>query len=192
MSVQDRNDQAVSVLGADFPYPAMLLLAHLEAGAGGAASFDFQNIPATFWKLIIELYARGDTAATSFNTLLTVNGLGGVIYFDVRAAIKHSASLGTSEAVGSSSLVAATLAAANSTANYFDQATIVIPAYANTNMYKTVHSTNTLLVANTTTNMRTDSMAGWIATTAAINQLTLTPSAGKFAQYSAARLYGVN
>ena len=70
MSVQDRNDQAVDVLGADFPYPAQLKIAHFRTtAAGGDASYDITPLPTSFTNIILRIVARSTKAASTIERL---------------------------------------------------------------------------------------------------------------------------
>ena len=191
MSVQTRSDEAQSIIRADTPYPAMLLIGRLDAIAGAVASFDFQNIPATFSKLVIDLYARGDKAATSADINIGFNNDGSAIYDSIRQHVRHSASLTTWETLEAGYVPIAVMAAASAPASAFDQIRIEIANYANTNGHKTAISEYGIKLNTTTTNIILGSGRAWYRSTNAINRITLTPLAGNFAQYSTARLYGV-
>ena len=191
MSVQVRKVEAVSVLRADNPYPAMLLIGRLDAGAGGVASFDFQSIPATYFKLILDLYLRGDTAATSVTVGVVCNNDGAAIYDSVRYNIRLTTGLTISEQLAAGNFIAGSVAAANSTASVFDAARLEIPGYANANAFKVLLAEFSVKTAATTTNQIRGSSAGWYKSTNALSRLTITPTAGNWAQYSTARLYGV-
>ena len=174
------------------PMPKGLTLIETQtAGAGGLATFDFTGIPATFAKLVIDLYARGDTAAVNVGLNLTINNDGGANYdyFFTNAPI--SATWTSGEGVAATSIRAVYIAAANAPAGTFDLANIEIPQYANASGQKVMSSEYTHKDNTTTGNLYRGVAAGWWRAKTAISRVTLTPSAGNFAQYSTARLYGV-
>ena len=191
MSVQTRKVETVSVLRADMPYPAVLLIGRLDANAGAVASFDFTAIPATYSKLILDLYARGDTAATNVAVNMICNNDGSALYDRITSNIHHSGVLATGETLAGTNIQIATIAAAAAPASAFDLMKLEIPGYGNTNVHKVLQAQFGLKLAATTTNLYVSNVIAWYRSTNAISRLTLTPAAGNFAQYSTARLYGV-
>jgi hypothetical protein len=94
---------------------------------------------------------------------------------------------------GASSLVETTgrsgvIDAASNTSNTFSNTEIYIPNYTSNN-YKSV-STDSVMENNATEAYANLNAILW-SNTSAINSITLTPSAGNFAQYSEFTLYGV-
>lgn len=177
---------------ATFPGSSLDLIEGKNANAGAVASFDFQIIPAVYFKLVIDLYARGDTAATSFNLHTTVNNDGSALYDSELAAINGAApALGGNQQLAQAYWLVSVMAAANAPAGAFDSVCLELPAYANTNGQKVGTMSGTRKLANSTGNLYTHVGSFWYRSTNAISRITLTPSAGNFAQYSTARLYGV-
>jgi hypothetical protein len=170
---------------------ALTLIDLKAASAGAVASFDFQNIPGTYSKLILDLYARGDTAATSVGVNLTFNNDGSSIYDYVQDSVGHSAVLATAEGLSGTSIRIGSIAAASAPASAFDGFRVEVPGYAITNGHKVLTSVGTTKKAATTGNILIIQASGWYRSTNAISRITFTPSAGNFAQYSTARLYGV-
>jgi len=191
MSVQTRSDEAQSIIRADTPYPAMLLIGRRDAGAGGVANFDFQNIPAAYSKLIIDLYGRGDTAAGVVRIDVNFNADGGANYDYIFTYSRAVSTLITFEAFAQISGFSTYIAAATSAASVFDAARLEIPAYANAQAQKVCLTHGAYQSSRVGSSMGVSTGSTWWRSTAAVNQITLTPAAGNFAQYSTCRLYGV-
>lgn len=166
------------------------LISPKVSGAGGVATFDFTSIPAVYSKLFLDLYGRGDTAATSVAVRLTFNGDSSAIYDTVRYSIRHSATLATAEAIATTFADIGSIAAANATANTFDYLHVEIPNYANVSAHKNLYNTGGIKIGQLTGNFYIQAGNGWYRSVNAISRITLTPAAGNFAQYSMARLYG--
>ena len=167
------------------------LIEGVTVGAGGAANFDFQNIPATFAKLVIDLYGRGDTVATGVLVNLRFNNDGTALYYGNTTRINGSGTTFIDSTIGGTSLALGQIAAASSTALAFDSLILNIPNYANSNAHKILNGNGGLTTGDLTANQQTSIIMGRYKSTNAISRITLTPSAGNFAQYSTARLYGV-
>jgi len=156
----------------------------VTVGAGGAASIDFTSIPSTYTDLSIKLSARETT----------VGGVGEVVYIAFNGSTasfsnKFLQGDGTAAASGSLARFAALDTDASATANTFGNAEIYIPNYAGSNNKsfsgEAVSETNA-------TGAPMELLANLWSNTAAINQITLTPTGGTFVQYSTATLYGIS
>jgi hypothetical protein len=191
MATQERNAEGVSLYRSDTPYPAMLLIGRLDASAGGAATFDFQSIPAFYSKLIVDLYARGGDAVSTRDVMLLFNGDLGANY-DTMRTYSNAAGETYQELRATNFIYIASIAAASSPANVFDACHIEINAYANAVAEKVAHSDYGFKVGTGANNFYTGICNGWWRSTAVINRVTLYQAGGGvFAQYSTARLYGV-
>lgn len=155
----------------------------VTVGSGGAASIDFSSIPSTYTDLVLKVSLRLSAAADWCS--MTLNG--------------SSANFSGRELYGSGSSAASYTRTTNQfivlanqsgyTASTFSNGEFYFPNYAgSTNKsfsVDQVQETNA-----TAANMMLDAFL-W-SNTAAINQITITPSAGSFVQYSTAYLYGVS
>lgn len=192
MSTQLRKGEMVGALQADFLRPAMLLIGGpLVAGAGGLASFDFPSIPDGFSKLILDLYARGDTNAAYVVLKLKCNNDGGANYYAQESGQYNLTTVSGMQTVGGTDMSAGYVAALTAPASVFDGWVFEFVDYANTGGYKPIVGRGTLRTSNAATGIQEHRLSGWYQSTNAINQITLTCNAGNFAQYSKARLYGV-
>ena len=157
----------------------------ITVGVGGAASIDFTSIPATYTDLLLVLSGRGSTASVTVGLRCTFNGSAVSYSGRYLQGDGASASSGTSS---TASLYLGETVGSTATASVFSSQSIYIPNYTSAN-YKSVSSdsvseTNAVTIYATLT-------AGLWSVTSAINQVTLFPTSGNFAQYSSATLYGI-
>ena len=158
------------------------LIASSTVGAGGASSIDFTSIPSTYTDLVILVSARTNTGNTSDQTLISFNG----------STTSFSSKMlgGTGSAASSVSVARYTMPndTTDQTASTFNNGSIYIPNYAGATNKS--YSADGVMENNATYALMWMTAGLW-SNTAAINQVTLTPSAGSYAQYSTAYLYGV-
>ncbi len=191
MSVQDRNDQAVNLLRADMAYPGEIHIGHRDAEAGAVASFDFQNIPATFRALRLILSMRSTKAAVTTDPVIgTFNGDGSANYYleDLYATAVTPASF---EVRGSTSLQIASGTAAAAPAGAFCTAEILIADYANANKIPSFISSCFTLRGTTTGLQVVELKGGALNVVGALNRIMLSFAADNIAQYSSAELLGI-
>lgn len=156
----------------------------VTVGAGGAASIDFSSIPSTYTDLCLKLSARESSSG----------GIGQVVYIAFNGSTasfsnKYLQGNGSSASSGSVARFAALDTDSSASANTFGNAEIYIPNYAGT----TNKSFSGDAVSETNaTSAPSELLANLWSNTAAINQITLTPSGGTFVQYSTATLYGIS
>lgn len=161
---------------ADTTYTA---IATTTVGSGGAASIDFQNIPATYTDLTVLLSARtssNDSVYISFNNITT--GFSGR-FLEGNGSSVSSGSMADGRYIGYP---------LTTTASTFASIMVYIPNYTSSTN-KSFYS-DAVMEANATT-AYVDLNANLWSNTAAINRVTLTPSAYTFSQYSTATLYGI-
>jgi hypothetical protein len=158
------------------------LISAVTVGSGGQAAIDFTSIPSTYTDLVVKLSTRNTGTDTWMN--LKFNGSSSnwsMRYFQ-----------GSGSAVSSGSDPANTYSVqqtiSTNTANTFGNAELYIPNYTSSNN-KSV-SIDHVTENNATTAYQSLTSLLW-SNSAAINQVTITPNAGTFAQYSAAYLYGI-
>jgi hypothetical protein len=157
------------------------LISSVTVGGAGAASIDFTSIPSTFTDICLKWSGR--TNNTSPNILISLNGS--------TSSFSTIALYGTGSATGSTNAVnriASYSSISTDTGSTFSNSEIYIPNYAGS-ANKSI-STDTVTENNGSTAYAGLFINTW-ANTAAINQITLTPSSGSFVQYSTAYLYGV-
>jgi hypothetical protein len=156
-------------------------IAAAEAGSGGSTNFDFTVIPATYTDLMIVVSARSTSTGDIFN--IAFNGssssfTGKYVYWE-----------NTTANSGSLAQYGGRVNTSSTTASTFSSTSIYIPNYAgSTNKSYSSDSVSENNAAAAPGSM----IAGLWSNTAAITQVTLTPSAGNFAQYSTATLYGIS
>jgi len=167
------------------------LLETVTVGAAGAASVTFNSIPSTgYTDLVIKVSARSTYSGVSAGLGMQVNGLTTSIY--TMRLLQGNGTNATSNSYSSITFISTDngLSAATSTANTFNNAEIYIPNYLSSNN-KSV-SIDAVAENNATTGYNVLN-AGLIATTAAINSVTLfSGGSANFAQHSTFTLYGVS
>jgi hypothetical protein len=155
-------------------------IATVDVGSGGAATIDFSSILTSWTDLAILVSARstssGDIFSLSFNG--STSSFSGIyLYWE-----------NTTANSGSLARYGGRVNTSSSTASTFASTMIYIPNYAgSTNKSYSSDSVSENNAAAAPGSL----IAGLWSNTAAINQITLTPSAGNFAQYSTATLYGI-
>jgi hypothetical protein len=155
-------------------------IATTEVGSGGAATIDFSTILTSWTDLAILVSARSTSSGDIFN--LSFNGStssfsGIYLYYE-----------NTTANSGSLARYGGRVNTSSTTASTFSNTMIYIPNYAgSTNKSYSSDSVSENNAAAAPGSL----IAGLWSNTAAINQITLTPSAGNFAQYSTATLYGI-
>lgn len=190
MSVQPRKGQMVATLRADFPQPAELLIAHLDAEAGAVAGFDLQAIPQTFRHLRLRMSLRGTKAATIDTVSLLINGGAGANYSRQNVYGLAAAAAG-SEVVGGTYLNLGGQTAANALASLFAVNDLLFADYRNAN--KKPHFVGTVFFGTnvTTGTLYTLAYGGYYNVKAPITSMTVSFIGGNIAQYSEADLYGI-
>ena len=159
------------------------LIASSTAGSGGAANFDFTSIPATFTDLCLVFSGRSDRVAflDAAITLKFNNSSTGFTNKEIYANGSSAASYSGTTGIGY-------IPATTATSNTFGNTSIYIPNYAgSTNKSFSVDA----VIENNATTTDMGLYAGLWSNTAAINQITITPTASNFVQYSTASLYGI-
>lgn len=175
--------------GGDF-----ILIEAKNMNSTDAASFDFQNIPATYKTLKLIVHVRSDRAAASDKINLKINNDATADnYQGFIASLKHSAGYNTEEFLGTTVPMPVGYATANtSPASCFAEYEYTFVDYANTNMNKSWQGRGGGRFNTTTGNIQMFDSVGEYLSTTAISRLTLTVNLGtNFKQYSTATLYGI-
>lgn len=156
------------------------LISSATVGSGGAASIDFQSIPATYTDLVVKWSTRNNSGRQVTFKLnnVTTNQTYRIIYADGASAASESGTRIFGYSNGSTT-----------TASTFCNGEAYFPNYTSSE-YKSI-SIDSVEENNATTAYSTLSANLW-SSTSAINQITIIPQDGtSFDQYSTARLYGI-
>jgi hypothetical protein len=155
-----------------------------------AASIDFTSIAEDWSHLMLALYLRGDTAATTVNLLVRINGDSGGSY-DYQRLTGNAGTAGAAEAFGQTSALMGVIPANTAGANVFGGGLILVPHYAQAANQKYLLSFFGYKIGNVSTNLDVAIRSGFWRNANAITQITLLPSAGNFVTGSRATLYGM-
>lgn len=156
-------------------------IATTTVGSGGAASIDFQSIPATYTDLILKWSLR-DTTGSFWATLALNNSTSS---FTAKYIQGEGTGIGNGSPTDSSTF--AMVNGSGTTASSFSNSEAYFPNYTSSNN-KSI-SVDTLTENNGTVAYMRMSAFLW-SNSAAIDRITLT-AGGTFAQYSTATLYGI-
>lgn len=155
----------------------------VTVGSGGAASFGFSSIPATYTDLMCVFSIRNSTAADVSGEFRFNNTSGN---FTTR--VLYGTGSGNAASYAETGGVDITYPVNTYTANTFGNGTLYVPNYAGS-AYKSA-SAQSMAETNGTTAFSFMTAGLWSQTTA-INQLTFHMNNGTCAEYSSATLYGV-
>lgn len=166
------------------------LISAVTVGSGGAASIDFTSIPSTYTDLVLKVSARATTSGDWDNVKIAFNGSTTDAQYYWKGVYGYSGSnVGSNQGNGNSNArLQGVVSGALATANTFGSWEMYLPNYAGSNQ-KSVSTDGASENNSTATLLGLDTNL-WNQTSA-INRVTLTISAGSFAQYSTAYLYGV-
>ena len=160
------------------------LIASSTVGSGGAASFDFTTIAATYTDLNLVISGRFSISATYGYCTVAFNN--STANFSIKGL--YGAGSGSAGSFTSPSNYLGELVGNTATSNTFGNMSLYIPNYAgSTNKSFSVEAVG----ENNATFAQMNFTAGLWSQTAAINRITVTPQSGTFTQYSTAYLYGV-
>jgi hypothetical protein len=157
--------------------------------SGGSSSVTFSSIPTGYTDLFLVADVRGDTAATSTQVRLTLNGDTGANY-DSTYVVGINSAASSVGAFASTSITVLDMPAASATASLSGGLNIQILNYAGTARHKSVLTQGGSRFGATAANMENLSyFADW-RSTSAVTSLTLTAQAGNFTADSKFTLYG--
>ena len=163
----------------------MQVIQHYEAGSGGVSSFNFTSIPTdgTYTDLLLKWSHRNTGAETQ--TRITINGSSSNFSHIVLYG------LGNTQAVYTAGPNFPTWSATSSnTANTFASTSLYIPNFAGGNNKQIAIESAIESMSVSTGIYHLIEVMEW-ASAGAVGQITLTPAANNFAQYSSATLYGI-
>ena len=162
-------------------------IATVTVGSGGAATIDFTSIPSTYTDLSLLVSGRGTASEASgghYYSIKLNNSSANFTQRFLQASVGPSVGSGTS-----SSSTGNYMTPSDYTSNTFSNNLTYFPNYASS--ANKSFSTDALAENNSSTTFFLILNALLWSQTAAINQITLTPGGGNFAQYSTATLYGI-
>lgn len=160
--------------------------------ASTAATITFVNpLPTGFRHLLIDWYARGDTAAVVAEVRLHFNNDGAANY-DYEQARANASAWSVAEVIPATFISLGRIPAANATANYFGSGDAKIRHYNGAVGNKQVVSTYQVAWDNLTGDQETGIWSGkWRTTATAVTRIDLFPSAGNFLTGSLFTLWGI-
>ena len=159
------------------------LISTVTVGSGGSATIGFSSIPSTYTHLSLKLSGRTDNSSSTL--LITFNGSSA----NLSSTVMYGTGSATGTYLSSTNLEIPTLNWSTTTSNTFNNMDMLIANYT-----ESVHKLTRIDGAqetNATTTAFNSHQAGLWANNSAITQITLTPAAGSFVQYSTASLYGI-
>jgi hypothetical protein len=157
---------------------------------GSAANVDVTSITGTYAHLLVAVYARGDTAATSSVYNMQFNGDTAANY-DSQRVLGTAATAQAIEAFAGTSAIAGVMPANTAGANLFNAGLMFIPHYAGSANNKLALSVSSVKLAATTGNLATYLIGGFWRSSAAITRVTLIPAAGNFVAGTRVTVYGM-
>ena len=171
------------------PQNTMTLISTVTVGSGGAATIDFNSIPATYTDLQLKLSVRTTSGGVAENSFLRFNGSSANEYSDIYFYTDSNGTVGTGKVLSNGNkLFTSDINGDTSTASTFSNVDIYIPNYASS-YHKTVLTTSAQ-ENNTSAAFQELNIGKW-ANTSAITSISLFPSASSFKQHSVASLYGI-
>lgn len=157
---------------------------------GSAANVDITSIVGTYAHLMLVVYARGDTAASSTTSVLRFNNDSAANY-DWQGIRGTGATTVASENFAQTSIAISTGMPANTAgANLFGVSVVFIPNYAGANN-KAAMTLEASKIGVSTGNMFTDFFGGFWRSNAAITRITLLPGAGNYVAGTRVSLYAM-
>lgn len=171
---------------ADSGYARMLADTTLGVAS---ASIDFTSIPQTFAHLMVEMYLRGDTAATTTTYSLRFNADSGANY-DVQS-LQGAAAVASAAETFAATGVSFTIPAGTATANVLGRTRVDISHYAGSANNKIFEAANVYKFGTASSQLAVQVVGGFWRSNAAINRITLATAAGNFAAGSRVTIYGL-
>lgn len=153
------------------------------------SSITFSSIPADYAHLFLEVYARGDTAATAASLVMRLNSDAGANY-DAEVLLVNGATVAGSEQLAATSMRIGQFPANTAVASAFASTRIGIDHYQSA-AHKSAYAQTATKIGTATGNIQIELESGHWRSTAVINAIQLLPSAGNFAAGCRATLYGL-
>ena len=147
--------------------------------AATVASLSVSLVGQNYRSLRVDFTGRGTTAATSANLLLQFNGDGGANY-DYELMYANASTATGSESFGQTSIYSGNMSADSAPAGVSASCSITIPHFTNTVWNKESRTIGNLKFGTSSGNIYSLAYAGYWRSSAAVTNLTFTPSAGSF------------
>jgi hypothetical protein len=188
ISLKYKSKQGTLTAPGDVDPGAMIPIATVTVGSGGASSVDFTSIPQVYEHLQIRCLVRGDRASTRIDVAMRYNSDSGTNYYAVHALEGNGTSASAYADSTNNRNIPGYVSAGSATASVFGTEIIDILDYGNTNKYKTFRSLGGVDVNGSGyISLR----SGLWLSTSAISSISFFPDGGNFAQYSSFALYGI-
>lgn len=168
----------------------MTLISSTVLGAP-AASVDLTSIPATYTHLLLVCLGRSDQAAANINSSVRFNNDSGANY-EVEISTAFGTSVAGISAVAQTGISMFSVPGTTGVATSPGTTYLDIPDYAATTFHKVVLGRHGSKKGTTAADRVTQFLEGMWLSTAAIDRITLTPSAGNFVAGSSFQLYGIS
>jgi len=192
ISLKYKSKQGSLTAPGDVDPGAMIPIATVTVGSGGASSIEFSSIPQSYEHLQIRGLGRSTIADTNDFAIIKFNSDSGANYTyhylrgDGTSASAQGSGYGTSDYLRSAGFISG----ANATAQVFGTTIIDILDYTNTNKLKTIRTLTGKDANSNNADGRVYLFSMLWGSTSAITTITLTTQAN-WAQYSSFALYGV-
>lgn len=171
---------------------ALQFIAETIVTGSPAANFDFTSIPNIYRHLQLVVQCRGNDAA-AFVTINTIFNNDSGANYDWQRITTTNATVAAAASAGATSMRLGVVTAAGATAtNNPGMSVIQIPHYAGTVFNKTATAAGNEFQTTAASGFISETNHGVWRSTAAINRITLTPSAGSWIVGSIATLYGLD
>lgn len=170
---------------------AITLISTITVGAGGVASIDFTSVSSSFTDLMLTFSLRStSTAGPAASANITFNG-SATGYSEKLLYNNSSGGAASGSRTGTFLDWSGLINAGLSTVNTFSNNQLYVPNYTSATNKMTSAECIQEEQSSTSGYWNHYITAGLWSNTSAINRITLTSSAGNFAQYSSASLYGI-
>jgi hypothetical protein len=155
-----------------------------------AASIDVSGIVSSYAHLLVVIQDRSDAAVANTTRLIRFNNDSGANY-DGQVGQFSAATPSASESFGATSGFAGDMPAATATASVFAGTSILIPNYAGTTANKSAMMLGVFKQGIVTLSIQLKMTAIFWRSSAAINQITITPGSGNFIAGTRVTIYGM-
>lgn len=170
---------------------AEFLISSVTVGSGGASSIDFTSIPSTYTDLMLRVSTRSTDASVRRQLWVKYNNSSS--NYTGRRLYAEDGGVGSDNLNNASAGVYGysfgVTDGDSATANTYGNAEIYIPNYTSAKYKSSI--TDSVLENNSSTTYDNWITGNLWSDATAINQVTITLSAGNFMQYSTAYLYGI-
>jgi hypothetical protein len=174
----------LGILASSGGAPADYELIATAYGTGSSRVIDFTGIPGTYKHLQVRYTAKN--SGSNVDIAVTLNNVTSSSYA-THAILTDGSSLSSTNTTSATSMNLIDASSSNGTANSYCAGIIDIVDYANTAKNTTIKA----LYGKAEASRKLHLVTGFINSTSAINQVTLTGGAGNFTTASRFSLYGI-